>query len=137
MKRNLLLVIPFCLILSYANAQTFYVEKTEKGHESKIIDKLKYEGYNLTDQKDASDYTIDCLLDGQYNAWKLGNMFHGYVKITNTKTGDEVARTKEVGKSPSMYNGFQAGPKIMAVIADKYLIPELKKITSSYKKQSL
>jgi len=137
MKRNLLLAIPLCLLLSFAQAQTFYVEKTEKGHELKVIDKLKYEGYKLADQKELSDYTIDCLLDGQYSAWKIGNMFHGYVKITDTKTGNEIARTKEVGKSPSMYNGFQAGPKIMAVIADKYLIPELKKITSNYKKQSL
>lgn len=121
-------------ITYFANAQVFYVEPTEKKFETKIIEKLKYEGYKLTNEKADSDYIIECLLDGQYNAWKIGSMFHGYVKISDTKTGNEVVRTKEVGKSPSMYNGFQAGPKIMAVIADKYLIPELKKIASNDKK---
>lgn len=109
-------------------AQTFYVEPTEKGFESKIIDKLKYEGYKLTAVKDSSNYIIECLVNGQYSAWKIGKMFHGYVKITDTKTGIEISRTKEVGKSPSAYNGFQAGPKIMAIIADKYLIPAIKKV---------
>ena len=133
MKRKLLFTIIGTLCIKLASAQVFFVERTEKGHESKIIDKLKYEGYKVTDQKQDSDYTVDCLLDGQYNAWKIGSMFHGYVKISDTKTGNEVARTKEVGKSPSMYNGFQAGPKIMAVIADKHLLPIIKNLSSNNK----
>lgn len=114
-------------------AQTFYVEKTEKKFESKIIDKLKYDGFKLTDEKLSADFVIDCLVDGQYNAWKMGNMFHGYVKISNAKTGEEIIRTKEVGKSPNIYNGMQAGPKIMSVIADKYLIQAVNKAIDSMK----
>jgi hypothetical protein len=109
-------------------AQTFFVEPSEKGFESKIIDKMKYNGYKLSDTKEGSDFTIQCFLDGHYNYWKFGPMFRGYVKISDSKTGDEVSRTKEVGKSPNIYNGMQAGPKIMSVIADKYLIPELNKL---------
>lgn len=115
-------------VISEADAQIFYVEPSEKGFESKIVDKLKYEGYRLTTAKEESDFTIQCLSDGHYNAWKIGAMFKGYVKVIDSKTGIEIARTKEVGKSPSIYNGMQAVPKIMSVIADKYLIPMIRKL---------
>ncbi|PWJ58438.1 hypothetical protein CLV98_104298 [Dyadobacter jejuensis] len=116
-------LLAFALLASLScKAQKFFVAPTEKGFESKIIDKMKYKGYQLVDQKQDADYLIECLVDGQYKAVKFGSMFKGFVKISDRKTGQELARTKEVGKSPSVYNGFQAGPKIMAVIAEKYLI---------------
>lgn len=123
----------FCAVDSAA--QSFFVTPTEKGFEDKIVSKIKYEGYKLADTKESADYIVDCLVDGQYNAWKIGSMFHGYVKISDAKIGEEVARTKEVGKSPAAVNGYQAGPRIMAVIADKYLKKELDKVVSIYKQK--
>ncbi|MDQ6477846.1 hypothetical protein [Dyadobacter sp. LHD-138] len=130
MKKTLLITSILTGISLSTYCQVFYVTPSEKKFESKIIDKLKYEGVKLTEDKLQSDYTVDCLLDGQYNAWKLGAMFHGYVKISDSKSGEEIARTKEVGKSPSAYNGFQAGPKIMSVIADKYLMKAIALVKS-------
>lgn len=133
MKKAILSLFVAMLSYTFSYAQTFYVQPSEKKFATKIIEKMKYEGYKLTDQKESSDFTVDCLVSGQYNFWKIGNMFHGYVKVSDTKTGNEITRTKEVGKSPTWYNGLQAGPKIMAVIADKYLDKELTKVTSNFK----
>ncbi|KAA6441473.1 hypothetical protein FEM33_01690 [Dyadobacter flavalbus] len=121
-------VFIFVSFLSFG--QKFYVEPTEKGYEVPVIEKMRYENYILTETKAESDYTVQCLLDGHYNAWKLGSMFKGYIRINDSKTDKEVARTKEVGKSPSLYNGFQAGPKIMQVISDKHLLPILRKLSA-------
>jgi hypothetical protein len=107
-------------------AQTFYVEPTEKGFEKKIAEKMSYDGYRLTESPESADYIIRTFLTGQYNAFAIKKMFHGYAIVIDNKTQAEIARTKEVGKNPSGANGMQAGQAIMAEIAKKYLPPILK-----------
>jgi hypothetical protein len=126
-----ILSIPICLLVSFAQAQTFFVEPTEKGFEKKILEKLKYDGRKTTDKKEESDYTIQSLIT---QTSKINSMYKGYIKIIDTKTGNEAARSKEVRRGAVAVNGFNAGNNIFEVIADKHLVPELKKIESVYKK---
>src|SRR5688572_18057124 len=132
MKR--LLLPSFLFLTLTANAQTFYVEPTEKGFEQSIVDKMKYKSCKLTENKIESDVTVKCVVDERYKFWTFGKMFHGYVKFNDTRTGQELARTKQVGKSPIPANGFQAVPRIMQVIADKHLLPVLAKLPQVAKK---
>lgn len=130
-----LTLILFASSLS-ARAQKFYVEPTEKGFEKDIVSKMRYDGYALTESQADADYKVECLVDGKYNAWAIKKMFHGYVRISDSKTGSEVARTKEVGKSPSAYNGFQAGPAIMSKIAKSELKKALDSVMADYKSKN-
>lgn len=110
----LLLLFPFV-----ANAQTFYVEPTEYGYENKIIDKLRYDGYKVVKTEAEATHKVECFATGQYNAFSLKDMFHGYAKLTDLKSGLELARTKEIGTNA--YNVKQAGNRIMATIAKKHM----------------
>jgi hypothetical protein len=107
------------LILSSAHAQTFFVEKTKKGYESKILEKLKYDGYKVFEQKETSDYTIVCLIT---QTSKINSMYKGYLKIEDSKSGKEISRSKEVRRGAVAANGFNAANNIFQVIADKQLI---------------
>lgn len=126
--RLFLILFVFVLANFSSYGQVFYVEPTEKGFENKIVEKMKYEGFKVVTEKQSSDYTIECLITGQYNAFKVGHSHRGYVRTLDSKTGDEVARTKEVAMTPAAVNGFQAGPKIMHVISEKHLLPGKKAI---------
>lgn len=123
------------VISSKVCAQSFYVLPTEKGFESKIIDKMRSDGYKLAENESGADYKVECITTGNYKAVSFKNSFHGYVRITNRKNGNEVAKTEEVGKTPSVYNGFNAGPAIMEKIAKKYLKKALDKAVADYKKR--
>lgn len=119
MKRSILSICFTTLIFSTTWAQTFFVEKTEKGFESKIIEKIKYEGYKLSNQKEMSDFTLVCLIS---QTSKLNSMYKGYLKIEDSKTGKEISRSKEVRRGAVAVNGFNAGNNIFQVIADKQLL---------------
>lgn len=122
-------------ISSKVCAQSFYVIPTEKGFESKIIEKMRSDGYKLTEQESVADYKVECVTSGEYKVVTFKNSFHGYVRITDRTNGKEVARTEEVGKTPSVYNGYNAGPAIMDKIAKKYLKKALDKAVVDYKKR--
>lgn len=114
-------------------AQSFYVIPAEKGFESKIVDKIRSDAYKLTDSESAADYKIECIVTGAYRTAvliKKKKDFYGYVRITDGKNGNEIARTEEVGKIPSIYNGYQAGPAIMSKIARKYLKKAMDKVVA-------
>ncbi|CAG5009432.1 hypothetical protein DYBT9275_04497 [Dyadobacter sp. CECT 9275] len=132
MKRllALLMFVPFV-----GFGQVFYVAPTEKGFENKIVEKMKSDGYKLAASKESSDYVIDCLVDGSYKAISVKKNFHGYLKISDTKTGNEIYRTEEVGGSPSVFNGYQAGSAIMEKIAKKHLNKALAVAKLDYKKR--
>jgi len=119
MKKDFIAMLIFLCAASYCSAQTFYVESTDKGYETKIIEKLKYEGYKVSDQKESSDYTIVCLIT---QTSKLNSMYKGYMKIEDSKTGKEISRSKEVRRGAVAVNGFNAGNNIFQVIADKQLL---------------
>ncbi len=120
MKNLILFLLLFFPALSFA--QTFYVEPTEFEYEKKVSEQLRFDGYKLTQDRQSADFKVECFATGQYNTWKMKDMFKGYLKISDAKTGVELARTKEIGANA--YNIKQAGNKIMAQINKKYL-PEL------------
>jgi hypothetical protein len=105
-------------------AQRFYVEKTSEGYESPIISKLIEKNYKVTLKKDSADYSIICLVE------KAG-MGRGKASIViyNNKSGDLIAKSKEVHGQTSAFNGYQ-NPKIRAMnkIANDYLIDMVDKL---------
>lgn len=123
------------VVSSKVYAQSFYVLPTEKGFESKITDKIRSEGYKLAANESGADYKVECIVTGEYKALALKNSFQGYVRITDRTTGKEVAKTEQVGRTPSVYNGFNAGPAIMEKIAKKYLTEALDKAVADYRKK--
>jgi hypothetical protein len=134
----LLLVLAIVITSSTMYAQSFYVIPTEKGIERNIIDKMRSDGYKLTENESEADYKVECIATGAYNSVaviKKKKDFNGYVRITESKSGVEVAKTKEVGKIPSVYNGYQAGPAIMSEIAKKHLKGALDLAVADYKKR--
>ncbi|WP_149243259.1 hypothetical protein [Dyadobacter sp. 32] len=132
MKKKLTLLV-FAPFVGFG--QMFYVAPTEKGFENKIVDKMKSDGYKLAETKELSDYVIDCVVDGSYKFVTVKQNFHGYLKISDGKTGNEICRTEEVGGSPSVFNGYQAGFAIMEKIAKKHLNKALNTAKSDYQKR--
>lgn len=105
MKHLLLLLIAIAPVSVFG--QVFYVEPTTFEYERKIYEQLRYDGFKLTDKVEESDYTVECFAT-------TGKPFKGYVKISDTKTGALVTRSKEI--ITSAYNPKHAGNKIMGRI---------------------
>jgi hypothetical protein len=121
--RKLLLTLSLGLVYHSSNAQTFYVQPSKKGYEEAVRQKMDYEGYKLVDNDTLADYKVDCLMQ-PYKGQKF--KFIGCVRITNTKTGQEVGRTKEVKQRVTAFVGYNAGKAIFKDIAQDYLIDLLK-----------
>lgn len=114
MKKLLLLAAILLPTLTFA--QKFYVTPTEKQYELPVTQTLSYQGVEVVANREEADYVIDCLL-----APKGGGNYKGYLKITDAKTGKELAKSKEVSKSAAAMNGFNPGKRIFEVIAKKHL----------------
>lgn len=114
------ILVPILLLVSsFSFGQIIYVEPTEYGYEKLISEKLRYDGYKLSSTEEGADYKIECFATGQYNAFSFKDMFHGYAKLTDIKSGSEISRTKEIGTNA--YNVRQAGKRIMAIIVKKHM----------------
>jgi hypothetical protein len=124
---------PFLLslfpIVSFA--QSFYVDGKDNRSREHVEQKIKYEGYNLSKDSSTADYIVQLLVDGEYKVISFKRAYHGYIRIVNNKTSQEVGRTQIVKKDPSAVNGFNASYKIFTTISKKYLVQELKKCTAS------
>lgn len=74
----------------------------------------------------SADYIVEELIDGHYG-FSLKQPYKGYVKIWNRVTGEEITKTKTIGRSPAALNGFNASYSIFSVITKRYMDDELKK----------
>lgn len=117
MKETYILIL-FLLISISAKAQKFYVEKADGGIEQPVIDKLISNNYKITFKKDSANYVIMCMVDKtSMGAAKCS------VAIIDNKTGDLLAKSKQVNGQTSLFNGYASPRKIsIGKIADKYLV---------------
>jgi hypothetical protein len=124
MKKRLFILTVFLIIgITSVFSQRIYVEKTDNGYEQPIIDKLISEGYQITFKQDSADYMVKCIIG------KTGmGRAKGSVAIIDNKSGDLLAKTKDVNGQTAITNGY-ANPKMVAMkkIADKYLIDLVRK----------
>ncbi|MFB5946411.1 hypothetical protein [Albibacterium profundi] len=124
MKKRLFILTLFLVLgITSVFAQRIYVEKTDNGYEQPIVDKLISEGFQITFKQDSADYIVKCIIG------KTGmGRAKGSVAIIDNKSGDLLAKTKEVNGQTAITNGY-ANPKMVAMkkIADKYLIDLVRK----------
>jgi len=124
MKKRLFILTVFLVFgITSVFSQRIYVEKTDNGYEQPIIDKLISEDYQITFKQDSADYIVKCIIG------KTGmGRAKGSVAIIDNKSGDLLAKTKEVNGQTAITNGY-ANPKMVAMkkIADKYLIDLVRK----------
>lgn len=128
MKRLIPVLILLLPISGFA--QTFFVSGNDRRSCEHVIQKIKFEGYNTSNDSTMADYTAQLLIDGQYKVVSFKRSYQGYVRIINNKTGKEIGRTKVVKRNPAALNGYNAAADIFATIAKKYLVQELRKCTS-------
>lgn len=121
MKYLLLLLFP---VLS--QAQTFFVSGNDTYSVRKVSEKVRFEGYQVTDSAHA-DYIVNLLIDGAYKYMSFKRAYKGYIMITDRATGKEVARTPMAKGNPDVYDGYNASYRIFGKIDKKYLPAELKK----------
>lgn len=107
----------FFFVFASAFSQVYYIEKTDDGYEQPIIDKLLEFGIKTNAKQENSDYTIKCVIS-KPGAFKA----KGYVLISDSKTGDFIAKSTEAKGRTTAFNGY-ASPKILVMrkIADDYL----------------
>jgi hypothetical protein len=123
-------VIVSSLFFSSLKAQTFYVTGHDIYSVNKISEKIKFEGYKVTDSSNA-DYLICLLIDGAYNPFSLKRNFQGYITINERGTGKEIYKSPVEKASPSIYNGYNASYTVFNKISKRYLAGELAKIPKS------
>ncbi len=113
-----LIVIGVLLVCFKANAQKFYVEKTDNGYEKAVIEKLLENKYQITFLKDSSNYTVMCLIGKTGMGRATGSLV-----IVDTKTGQLVEKSKETNGQTAIWNSY-ANPRMLAVqkASDKYLL---------------
>lgn len=92
MKILILGIIASFLALE-VNAQSFYVVGKDDKSREYVKDKIRYEGYTVREDSSKADYTVSLLTDGSYKAMGMKRPYEGYIKITDNKSGEEVART--------------------------------------------
>ncbi len=123
-----LLILAVFLIGAYQiKAQTFFVSGRDNNSRGKVIDKVKFEGYQVTQDSASADYIVNMLIDGSYKVVSIHLSYHGYIMITDRETGKEVTRTQIVGANPAALNGYNAAYTIFNKIDRKYLPAALKK----------
>lgn len=115
----------FLLLPVFSSAQTFFVSGYDKYSVHKVNEKIRYEGFQLTDSAKA-DFIVNLLIDGSYK-FTFGSSYHGYIMITDRETGKEITRTKVYGSNPAALNGYNAAYTIFNHLSKKYLPDELKK----------
>ena len=121
-------LFPVLLLLPiFSQAQTFFVSGHDHRSRDHVIEKIKYEGYNITQDSASADYIVHMLIDGDYKYFSVKRSYSGYIKIVDNHTGEEVGRTREVRRNPAALNGYNAAWTIFTVICKKYLGEELKK----------
>ena len=122
-SRLMILVIVLLLGSSSIYSQSFYVEKTAKGYEQPILEKLISENYKVTSNKDKAEYTIECIFT-KTSAFSA----KGCVAIIDNKSGNFIAESKQVKARLNIFNGY-ANTKMQSMkkIANKYLIPLIDK----------
>jgi len=128
MKRLIPLLILICPISCFA--QTFFVSGNDHKSCEHVIQKIKFEGYNTSNDSTTADYTAQLLIDGQYKVVSFKRAYQGYIRIIDNKTGKEIGRTRVVKRNPAALNGYNAAADIFAIIAKKYLVQELRKCPS-------
>jgi hypothetical protein len=128
MNRLILLLILFLPLQVFA--QTFFVSGRDNKSREHIIEKIRFEGYQIRNDSTAADYTVQLLMDGQYKAVSFKRSYQGYIKIINNKSGKEIGRTKIIKKNPAALNGYNAASDIFSTIAKKYLVQELRKCSA-------
>ncbi|MNT13154.1 hypothetical protein D3C72_1481130 [compost metagenome] len=107
----------------YADAQKFYIQTTDKGYETKVQEKMNYDGYSLVSSEREADYKIECLV-ATISAANL--KYKGYIRVTDIKTGKEVGRTKEISKKATIFRGYNAANAIFEELSQKQLPAILK-----------
>lgn len=125
MKKICSLLLPAILSTTFCVAQTFYVSGSDPKSVEVVSNRIKFNGYKMVDSASA-DYIVEELIDGHYR-FTLKQPYQGYIKIWNRSTGEEITRTKTIGRSPAALNGFNASYSIFSVITKRYMDDELKK----------
>ena len=102
MKKSLiiLLLLLFTNLISYG--QSFFVEKTEGGYEQPILNKLIELKKEITNKKESSKFTIQCIVSRKP---AYGQPGEGYVIILDTKNGTLVTKSES---AQGMINMFRA-----------------------------
>jgi hypothetical protein len=122
MKR-LILTLSGVFLLLTAKAQKFYIQPTPKKYETKVQEKLSYDGYSLVTSETEADYKIECLIE---TVSAFNGKYRGYIRVTNLKTGKEAGRTKEITRKATMFRGYNAADTIFGELSKKELITILK-----------
>jgi len=123
MKKILILIVTVTISLA-TKAQTFYVHCEDTKSRDIIENKVKYEGFKVTDDKQKADYTLECKI---WQTSKINSMYKGDLTILSID-GREIARSKEVRRGAVAVNGYNASSNIFGVIAKKELAAMLKKV---------
>ncbi|SEV88410.1 hypothetical protein SAMN05428988_0103 [Chitinophaga sp. YR573] len=122
------LLIPLFLFYSFMSyAQSFFVSGKDTRSNEHVEQKIKFEGYKIAVDSLKSDYTVQLLIDGEYNVVSFKRSYQGYIRIINSNTGLEVGRTKIIKRNPAVFNGYNASYDIFSIISKRYLAQELKK----------
>lgn len=124
--KKLILVMMLSPFVSYG--QKFYVDGKDNKSRDYVISKVKFEGFNTTEDSTKSDFTLQLLTDGAYKVVSFKRPYKGYIRLVNSKSGEEIGRTELVKGSPTAFNGYNASYAIYSKISDKQLPKLLKKI---------
>jgi hypothetical protein len=116
-------------LASIAFSQTYYV-KGDADVVQSLVGKMIDLGQKVTTQQPNSEYTIDCSNILAKNPLEA----QGFVMVTETKTGDIIAKSQSASASISSKDklaGQSAQAKVAKKIADKYLTDMLAKCKKS------
>ena len=126
MKKSsiILFLLLFTNLISYA--QSFFVEKTEGGYEQPILNKLIELKKEITNKKESSKFTIQCIVSRKP---AYGQPGEGYVIILDTKNGTLVTKSESAQGMINMFRGFK-NPNwvIMEKVAKKHLEKTLEQL---------
>ncbi len=102
MKKLIFLSLFVNMILT-GYSQTFYVEKTEQGYESPIVDKLLDLNYKVIDKADGADSKIQVL----FSKARAGKA-ECYILIYDSKTGLLQKKSETVSAAYSALAGYES-----------------------------
>jgi hypothetical protein len=67
----------------------------------------------------------------------MDTVYSGYLSFEDSKNGEEIGKTVEVSKESAMANTNNSADTIFQLIANKYLIKEIKRIKKLHKKKAV
>jgi|GEM_PF-4127400 len=111
----LFFIVSFALISLTGTSQTFYVEPTEKGFEKDFIEKMRFDGYDLTKDEDSADYIVKLFIK---QSDQVATIYQGFITVEDD-SGNTLSKSTVIKTTATVANRYNAAGHIFKKIYDK------------------